>query len=47
MIIGSYPFNDETGFKTNLVVRSREAARLADAAAAVRDMLASLDMTRS
>ncbi|CAH1668480.1 MULTISPECIES: molybdopterin-binding protein [unclassified Chelatococcus] len=46
VIIGSYPFNDEAGFKTNLVVRSRDAARLAVAAEAVRDMLATLDVAR-
>lgn len=39
--IGSYPFFDETrGPNTNIVVRSRDAAHLAGAAAAVADMLA-------
>ncbi|CAH1665993.1 competence/damage-inducible protein A [Chelatococcus asaccharovorans] len=47
VMIGSYPFNDETGFKTNLVLRSREASRLAVATAAVRDMLTSLNAARS
>jgi molybdenum cofactor synthesis domain-containing protein len=39
--IGSYPFFDDTGGpNTNIVVRSRDPARLADAAVAVRGMLA-------
>lgn len=38
--IGSYPFTDETGFNTNLVLRSRDADALAAATAAVRSMLA-------
>ncbi|GGE47995.1 molybdenum cofactor biosynthesis protein [Agaricicola taiwanensis] len=40
--IGSYPFSDEKGFNTNVVVRSRDEARLAEAAEAVRVMLAEL-----
>lgn len=40
--IGSYPFNDGKGFNTNVVVRSRDAARLAAAADAVRRMLTDL-----
>jgi molybdenum cofactor synthesis domain-containing protein len=40
--IGSYPFSDEGGFNTNVVLRSRDAARLAEAADAVRAMLATL-----
>jgi molybdenum cofactor synthesis domain-containing protein len=39
-IIGSYPFFDETlGPNTNIVVRSRDAARLAQVKAAVEGML--------
>jgi molybdopterin-biosynthesis enzyme MoeA-like protein len=39
--IGSYPFFDEArGPNTNIVVRSRDAAHLAAAAAAVTEMLA-------
>jgi molybdopterin-biosynthesis enzyme MoeA-like protein len=38
--IGSYPFEDERGYNTSLVVRSRDPAALAAAAAAVRAMLA-------
>jgi molybdopterin-biosynthesis enzyme MoeA-like protein len=39
-IIGSYPFVDEKGGpNTNIVVRSRDAARLAEAKAAVEAML--------
>ena len=40
-IIGSYPFQDEKGVpNTNIVVRSRDAARLAEVRAAVEAMLA-------
>jgi molybdenum cofactor synthesis domain-containing protein len=39
-IIGSYPFQDERGPNTNIVVRARDAAKLAAARAAVEDMLA-------
>jgi molybdenum cofactor synthesis domain-containing protein len=42
VLIGSYPFSDETGFKTNLVLRSRDAARLAAATEAVTAMLAAI-----
>jgi len=38
--IGSYPFFSETGPDTNIVVRSRDPDRLADAAAAVGAMIA-------
>ncbi len=39
VIIGSYPFVDDRGPNTNIVVRSREPARLAAAKAAVEAML--------
>jgi len=42
VIMGSYPFNDEKGFNTNLVLRSRDAARLEQARQAVEAMLAAL-----
>lgn len=46
-IIGSYPFMDEEQKpNTNLVVRSRDADKLASAMAAVKDMLAGLNVTR-
>lgn len=46
-IIGSYPFMDEDSRpNTNLVVRSRDADKLAAAMAAVKDMLAGLNITR-
>jgi molybdopterin-biosynthesis enzyme MoeA-like protein len=38
--IGSYPFFSETGPDTNVVVRSRDAEKLAEAMSAVRIMLA-------
>jgi molybdenum cofactor synthesis domain-containing protein len=38
-IIGSYPFMDDRGPNTNIVVRSRDAAKLAAAKAAVEEML--------
>jgi molybdopterin-biosynthesis enzyme MoeA-like protein len=42
-IIGSYPFMDEAGKpNTNLVVRSRDQAKLDAAMAAVQEMLAGL-----
>jgi molybdenum cofactor synthesis domain-containing protein len=41
-MIGSYPFVDEGGYNTSIVVRSRDPAALAAAAAAVRAMLAAL-----
>jgi molybdopterin-biosynthesis enzyme MoeA-like protein len=38
--IGSYPFFDDTkGPNTNIVIRARDAAQLAQARAAVEDML--------
>jgi molybdopterin-biosynthesis enzyme MoeA-like protein len=39
VIIGSYPFQSDTGPNTNIVVRSRDAAKLAAAKAAVEGML--------
>jgi molybdenum cofactor synthesis domain-containing protein len=38
--IGSYPFWSETGPDTNVVVRSRDPSKLADAMAAVKEMIA-------
>ena len=48
VMIGSYPFmDDERGPNTNIVLRSRDAARLAEATAAVETMLAQVrDDTR-
>ena len=40
VMIGSYPFMDERGPNTNVVVRARDAAKLAAAKAAVEEMLA-------
>ncbi|MFC7051399.1 competence/damage-inducible protein A [Hansschlegelia quercus] len=40
--IGSYPYVDETGFNTNLVLRSRDGEALAAAARAVKAMLSAL-----
>ena len=37
--LGSYPYRDETGFGTNLVIRGLDAARVAEAEAALRDRL--------
>lgn len=46
-IIGSYPFQDEDKKpNTNLVVRSRDPEKLAAAMAAVKEMLAGLNVTR-
>jgi molybdenum cofactor synthesis domain-containing protein len=46
-IIGSYPFLDEEQKpNTNLVVRSRDADKLAAAMAAVKEMLAGLNVSR-
>jgi molybdenum cofactor synthesis domain-containing protein len=46
-IIGSYPFLDEDKKpNTNLVVRSRDPDKLAAAMAAVKEMLAGLNLTR-
>ena len=40
VIIGSYPFFDSSGPNTNIVVRSRDAKKLAAAMSAVEEMLA-------
>ena len=40
--IGSYPFQDDRGPNSNIVVRSRDPDKLAAAKAAVEDMLASV-----
>jgi molybdenum cofactor synthesis domain-containing protein len=40
--IGSYPYVDENGFNTNLVLRSRDREALAAAASAVEAMLSAL-----
>ena len=40
VMIGSYPFQDDGRPNTNVVVRSRDPAKLAAAKAAVEDMLA-------
>jgi molybdopterin-biosynthesis enzyme MoeA-like protein len=40
VIIGSYPFMDERGGNTNVVVRSRDRQKLAAAKTAVEAMLA-------
>ena len=40
VMIGSYPFMDERGPNTNVVVRARDAEKLAAAKAAVEEMLA-------
>ena len=46
-IIGSYPFMDEEQKpNTNLVVRSRDPGKLSAAMAAVKEMLAGLNITR-
>jgi len=46
-MIGSYPFQDEDKKpNTNLVVRSRDPDKLNAAMTAVKDMLASLNVTR-
>ena len=42
VVIGSYPFQAPDGFATNLVLRSRDAAKLDEALAAVRAMAALL-----
>ncbi len=45
--IGSYPFLDENSKpNTNIVVRSRDADKLEAAMAAVKTMLAGLNVTR-
>ena len=45
VMIGSYPFVDDRGPNTNIVVRAREADKLAAARAAVEDMLAQVRAT--
>jgi molybdenum cofactor synthesis domain-containing protein len=40
--IGSYPFQNEAGYNTNIVVRSRDPEVLAQAASDVRSMLAAI-----
>ena len=40
MILGSYPFFDGTGPNTNIVVRSRDAEKLAAVKREVEQMLA-------
>jgi molybdenum cofactor synthesis domain-containing protein len=45
VIIGSYPFMDERGPNTNIVVRAREPEKLAAARAAVEAMLAKVRPT--
>ena len=45
VMIGSYPFMDDRGPNTNVVVRSRDAAKLAAAKAAVEEMLAKVRPT--
>ena len=44
-IIGSYPFMDDRGPNTNIVVRARDAQKLAAAKAAVEEMLAKVRPT--
>ncbi len=45
-IIGSYPFQDERGPNTNIVVRARDSAKLAAAKTAVEAMLARIKTMR-
>jgi molybdenum cofactor synthesis domain-containing protein len=45
VMIGSYPFMDDRGPNTNIVVRSRDADKLAAAKAAVEEMLAKVRPT--
>lgn len=45
--IGSYPKMQESGFSTEIVLRSRDAARLAEAVVAVKTLIASLLMEGS
>jgi molybdenum cofactor synthesis domain-containing protein len=45
VMIGSYPFMDDRGPNTNIVVRSRDAAKLAAAKAAVEEMLVNVRPT--
>jgi molybdenum cofactor synthesis domain-containing protein len=46
-VIGSYPKFDGKGFSTDIVVRARDSAILAQAVAAVSDMLEALKSSRS
>jgi molybdenum cofactor synthesis domain-containing protein len=45
--IGSYPFQDENGYNTNLVVRGRDPERIAAAVADVEAMLAGIRINRA
>jgi molybdenum cofactor synthesis domain-containing protein len=45
VMIGSYPFMDDRGPNTNIVVRSRDATKLAAARVAVEEMLAKVRPT--
>jgi len=45
VMIGSYPFMDDRGPNTNIVVRSRDATKLAAAKVAVEEMLAKVRPT--
>jgi molybdenum cofactor synthesis domain-containing protein len=45
VMIGSYPFMDDRGPNTNVVLRTRDAEKLAAAKAAVEDMLAKVRPT--
>jgi molybdenum cofactor synthesis domain-containing protein len=45
VMIGSYPFMDDRGPNTNIVVRARDAGKLAAAKAAVEEMLAKVRPT--
>src|SRR5690349_19525770 len=45
VMIGSYPFMDDRGPNTNIVVRARDAGKLAAAKAAVEEMLAKVRTT--
>src|SRR5262252_2988344 len=45
VMIGSYPFMDDRGPNTNIVLRTRDAAKLAAAKAAVEEMLAKVRPT--
>jgi len=45
VMIGSYPFMDDRGPNTNIVVRSRDVAKLAAAKVAVEEMLAKVRPT--
>ena len=45
VLIGSYPFMDDTGYNTNLVIRSRDPNKLAAAKTAVEDMIRRIKAT--